>query len=522
MRKIIIYDTTLRDGSQAEGVSFSCQDKISIALKLDDLGIDYIEGGYPLSNPKDKDFFREIKKIAIKRAKISAFGSTRKAMTSVEKDAGINALLAAETQVITIVGKSWDFHVTEVLHTTLDENLNMIDESINFLKSMGREVIFDAEHFFDGYKRNPEYAIKVIEVAEKAGADTIVLCDTNGGCLPTEVGRIIKAIKGKIKTMLGIHSHNDSDLAVANTLIAVSHGIRHVQGTINGIGERCGNADLCSIIPNLILKSNLSCIDESGLVKITEMSRYLYEIANLIPRQNQPFVGKSAFTHKGGLHAHAIRKNRQSYEHVDPEKLGNERRILISELSGSSSILAKAEKYSLSHDRGLMRTILKHVQDLEHEGYQFESAEGSFGLLVKKATGKYRTFFDLEGFRVAIERHQNGRTITEATVKIKVGSVEELTASEGDGPVHALDFALRKALEKFYPSLAEMHLVDYKVRVINPKKGTAAKVRVIIESQDKEDTWGTVGVSENLIEASWKALVDSIEYKLLKDMEKGY
>lgn len=519
-QKIIIYDTTLRDGSQAEGVSFSCQDKLAIAVKLDDLGVDYIEGGYPLSNPKDQDFFKEIKKMPLKKSKIAAFGSTRKTNTTAEKDAGLYALLSADTHVVTIVGKSWDFHVKEVLHTTLDENLKMVESSISYLKSMNREVIFDAEHFFDGYKKNPEYAAKVIEIAGKAGADVIVLCDTNGGCLPSEIGSIIESVKDNVRVTLGIHTHNDSDTAVANSLIAVSHGIRHVQGTINGIGERCGNADLCSIIPNLILKTNFRCIEGSELRKITDVSRYVYETANLIPQQNQPFVGKSAFTHKGGLHAHAIKKNQVTYEHIDPEKVGNERRILISELSGSASILAKTEKYSMSNDRKLMQAILKQVQDLENNGYQFESAEGSFALLVKKAVGKYKTFFDLEEFRVIVEKNRGGSPISEAIVKIKIDKNVEFTVGEGDGPVHALDSALRKALKDYYPSLADMRLVDYKVRVINPRGGTAAKVRVIIESRDTQDTWGTVGVSENIIDASWQALVDSIEYKLLKDMGK--
>lgn len=518
-QKIIIYDTTLRDGSQAEGVSFSCQDKVAIALKLDDFGIDYIEGGYPFSNPKDQSFFNEIKKIPLKKSKISAFGSTRKANTSAEKDAGINALLSAETPVVTIVGKSWDFHVKEVLRATLDENLKMIADSINYLKSMDREVVFDAEHFFDGYKMNPEYAEKVIKTAQDSGADTVVLCDTNGGCLPLEISSITKIINDKFNVTLGIHAHNDTDSAVANSIIAVHQGIRHVQGTINGIGERCGNADLCSIIPNLILKSGFSCLDETKLQKITELSRFVYETANLIPKQNQPFVGKSAFTHKGGLHAHAVEKNKKTYEHIDPEKVGNKRNILISELSGAASILAKTKKYRLSNNKDITRTILKQVQDLENEGYQFESAEGSFELLVKKALGEYKTFFELEEFRVIIEKNKDEFPLSEAIIKIKVGNNIEFTVGEGDGPVHALDSALRKALENYYSySLADLQLVDYKVRVINPKGGTAAKVRVIIESKDKEGTWGTVGVSENLIEASWQALVDSVEYKLLKDL----
>ncbi len=521
MSRVVIYDTTLRDGSQAEGISFSCQDKIAIAQKLDDIGVDYIEGGFPLSNPKDISFFNEIKNIKLKTSKIAAFGSTRKANSDVEKDVGVNALLSVEAPVVTVVGKSWDFHVTDVLNTTLDENLKMVEDTVKFLKSEGREVVFDAEHFFDGYKKNPDYAIKVIKTAESFGADTIALCDTNGGCLPVDICTILKVVKNNIKNVtLGIHTHNDSDSAVGNALLAVKLGVKHVQGTINGIGERCGNADLCSIIPNLLLKTDVKCIDESGLQKITELSRFVYEIANLTPRQNQPFVGKSAFTHKGGLHAHAVNKNKETYEHIDPEKVGNERRILISELSGGASILAKTEKYSLSNDPELMRKILKQVQDMENEGYSFESAEGSFILLVKKAIGQHKKFFDLEEFRVIVEKNRDSVPVSEAIVKIKVGEKTEFTVGEGDGPVHALDSALRKALTDYYPALADLRLVDYKVRVINPKGGTAAKVRVIIESSDMDDDWGTVGVSENLIEASWQALVESVEYKLLKDLDK--
>ena len=520
-KQISVYDTTLRDGSQAEGISFSCQDKLAIAVKLDELGVDYIEGGFPLSNPKDQEFFDEIKKISLKNSKIAAFGSTRKANTTAEKDVGLKALLSTNTPVVTIVGKSWDFHVTEVLHTTLEENIKMVESSIKYLKSMDKEVIFDAEHFFDGYKHNPAFAIDVITAAQNAGASTIVLCDTNGGCLPMEIGEITKTAKKNISITLGIHTHNDSDSAVANTLIAVGYGVKHIQGTINGIGERCGNADLCSILPNITLKAGYNCIAKAELKKITEVSRFVYEAANTMPRTNQPFVGKSAFTHKGGLHAHAVKKNHETYEHIAPETVGNERRILISELSGGASILARAEKHSLSNDRKLMQLILKQVQDMENDGYQFESAEGSFALLVKKAAGEHKTFFNLEEFRVMVEKDNHGELSSEAIVKINVKNNIEFTVGEGDGPIHALDSALRKALKDYYPSLADIRLVDYKVRVINPKGGTAAKVRVVIESCDKNDSWGTVGVSENIIDASWQALVDCIEYKLLKDCKSS-
>ncbi|MFQ5964938.1 MAG: citramalate synthase [Candidatus Scalinduaceae bacterium] len=519
--KIIVYDTTLRDGSQTEGISFSLQDKIGIAIKLDDLGVDYIEGGFPLSNPKDKGFFKDIKNIPLKNAKITAFGSTKRANKKTSEDRGIKALLLSEAPVITIVAKSWDFHVTDVLKVSLDDNLKMVSDTVKYLKSKGREVIFDAEHFFDGYKNNPKYALKVIKIAQDYGADSIVLCDTNGGCLPHEIEKITGKVIGKIKTPLGIHTHNDCDLAVANTLAAVKIGIRHIQGTINGFGERCGNADLCSLIPNLVLKEKFHCLGDSGLKKLTEISRYVYEVANFLSRPNQPFVGSSAFAHKGGLHVNAIKKNRNTYEHIEPETVGNERRILISELSGSSNILAKVERYKIEHDPKLMKKILRKVQDLENQGYHFESAEGSFELLVKKLTGKHKGFFDLEDFRVIVEKGKDGKSITRATVKIRVNGIEELTVSDGDGPVNALDGALRKALEKFYPSIKEMHLMDYKVRVINPKEATAAKVKVVIETHDHKDIWGTIGVSENVIEASWQALVDSIEYKLLKD-ENGH
>ncbi|MEE9200033.1 MAG: citramalate synthase [Candidatus Brocadiales bacterium] len=518
-KKITVYDTTLRDGSQAEGVFFSLQDKLSIALRLDDLGVDYIEGGYPGSNPKDREFFRDIATHKLTHARVVAFGSTRRADKKAEDDPGLQALLKAGTRVVTIVAKGWDLHVKEVLRVSLENNLSMISDTVKFLKSRGKEVFVDIEHFFDGYKSDPKYALKVLKTVVSSGADTVVLCDTNGGCLPSEVLPMVKKAKGYVKVPLGIHAHNDCDLAVANTLSAVDGGATHVQGTINGFGERCGNADLCSVVPNLLLKKGLQCLDETKLKKLTEVSHYINETANLAPRSNQPFVGPSAFAHKGGLHVDAIRKNRQTYEHISPEVVGNERRILISELSGNATLLAKTARYNITGDKVLMRKILKQVQDRENMGYHYESAEASFEILVKKALGRYKPSFELVGFRAIVERHDNV-PVTEATIKINVKGVEELSAAEGDGPVNALDAALRKALEKFYPNIKEMHLVDFKVRVIDPKDGTAAKVRVIIQSQDKQDIWGTVGVSENIIEASWEALVDSIEYKLLKDEEK--
>lgn len=520
MKNIVIYDTTLRDGSQAEGVSFSLQDKLGIVIKLDELGVDYIEGGYPASNPKDRSFFRELLSYPLTHAKLVAFGSTRRADKKAEEDPGLQALLKAETQTVTIVAKAWDLHVKEVLKVSLEENLKMLSDSLHFLKAHGRMVFVDLEHFFQGYKYNPSYTIKVLKVAEESGADTLVLCDTNGGSLPVEIEEAVKKAKGQVKSPLGIHAHNDGDLAVANTLVAVMAGARHVQGTINGFGERCGNADLCSVIPNLVLKLGYSCLVPESLKKLTEVSRYINEVSNLTPQPNQPFVGPSAFAHKGGLHVDAMRKHEATYEHVSPETVGNERRILLSELSGSSTILAKLERYKIIHEKEFMRKILKEVQEKENQGYHYESAEGSFEVLVKKLLGSHRSFFDLEGYRIIAEKRE-GWPITEATVKVRVNGVEELAVAEGDGPVNALDAALRKALERHYPSIKETHLVDYKVRVIDSKEGTAAKVRVIIQTQDHQDLWGTVGVSENIIEASWQALVDSIEYKLLKEEEKS-
>ncbi len=520
MKNIVIYDTTLRDGSQAEGISFSLQDKLSIALKLDELGVDYIEGGYPASNPKDRDFFKELLSRPLSRAVPVAFGSTRRADKKAEEDPGLQVLLKAETQTVTIVAKAWDLHVKEVLKVSLEENLKMLSDSLHFLTSHGRTVFVDLEHFFQGYKNNSNYALKVLKIAEENGSNTLVLCDTNGGSLPSEVEEIIRKAKGKVKVPLGIHAHNDSDLAVANTLVAVTAGVRHVQGTINGFGERCGNANLCSIIPNLVLKFGHPCLGTEKLKKLTEVSRYVNEVANLTPQPNQPFVGPSAFAHKGGLHVDAMRKHEATYEHISPEAVGNERRILLSELSGSSTILAKMERYNITHDKELMRKILKEVQERESQGYHYESAEASFEILAKKLLGRHKSFFDLEGYRAIVEKRE-GRPVTEATVKIKVNGKEELTVAEGEGPVNALDAALRKALENHYPCVKETHLVDYKVRVIDSKEGTAAKVRVIIQTQDHQDLWGTIGVSENIIEASWQALVDSIEYKLFKEEEKA-
>ncbi len=516
-KKIFLYDTTLRDGAQAEGISYSLEDKLSITHKLDELGIDYIEGGWPGSNPKDILYFQKMKKLKLKHAKIAAFGSTRHAKNKAEKDPNLKALIEAGTPVVTIFGKSWDLHVKYALRVSMEENLAMIYDSVKYLKKKGKEVIYDAEHFFNGFKDNPEYAIKTLQMAEEAGADCLVLCDTNGGSLPFEVEEIVANVVRIVKTPLGIHAHNDSDTAVANSLSAVKSGAVHVQGTMNGLGERCGNGNLCSIIPDLNLKMGLAALNQKQLSKLTAVSRYIGEVANIVPNDHQPYVGLSAFAHKGGIHVSAVERKSETYEHIAPEVVGNHRRILVSELSGKSNILFLAQKMGLDLDPNKPETkeILQTVKEMEHDGYQFEAAEASLEVLIKKATGHYKKFFDLEGFKVIVEQRDE-TLISEATVKLFVSGELVHVASEGDGPVNALDSALRKGLGRFYPQLKEMRLVDYKVRVLNTGAATAAKVRVLIESQDQNSIWSTVGVSENIIEASWKALVDSIEYKLLK------
>jgi 2-isopropylmalate synthase len=519
MARIRIYDTTLRDGSQGEGVNFSLQDKLQITRRLDELGIDFIEGGYPLSNPKDFEYFQEVRNLPLHHARIAAFGMTRRKGVAAGEDTCIKALLDSQAPVITIVGKTWDLHVRDVLNTTVEENLRMIADSLAYCKRAGREVFYDAEHFFDGLRHNPRYALQTLQAAQEAGASAIILCDTNGGTLPEEIADGVKQARKVVQVEIGIHCHNDCDVAVANTLAAVAQGARQVQGTINGIGERCGNADLVSILANLALKRDHEVLHPGSLARLTEVSRIVYEIANMNFRSNQPFVGASAFAHKGGMHTHAIVRNPASYEHIEPAAVGNERRILVSELSGQSTILTKTTKYALDHDRALMAKILGQVQDLEHEGYEFEAAEASFDLLVKKAAGLYRPKFERLAYRVNVETDAQGLPITEATVKVRVGDAIMHTVSEGDGPVNALDGALRKALQPAYPRLGEMHLADYKVRVVNARAETAAKVRVVIEWRDKDAVWGTVGVSENIIEASWRALIDSFEYKLFKDEE---
>jgi len=518
-----IYDTTLRDGSQAEDIAFSVEDKVRIAQKLDELGIHYIEGGWPGSNPKDLQFFQEIKSTPLSQAKITAFGSTCRAGTPPQKDPNIQALIEAGTKVVTIFGKSWDIHPIEALNITLDQNLEIIHSSILFLKDRVGEVIFDAEHFFDGYKSNPQYALSTLKVAQEAKADWIVLCDTNGGTFPDEVQSIIKEVKKKIAVPLGIHVHNDTEMAVANTILAVKEGVGMVHGTINGYGERCGNANLCSIIPNLKLKMGMDCITDDQLKKITEVSRFVSELANLPHNKYLPYVGDSAFAHKGGVHVSAIRKSDATYEHVSPERVGNHQRVLISDLSGESNILYKAAEFKIDFESKdpKVRKILDDLKQLENEGFQFEGAEGSFEILIKKALGQHKKFFELMGFRVIVEKKTEEEVpLSEATIMVRVGDRVEHTAAVGNGPVNALDNAIRKALDKFYPELKEVKLLDYKVRILSTKDGTGAQTRVLIESGDGKSKWGTVGVSENIIQASWQALVDSIDYKLLKEEEK--
>jgi len=518
MRRIQIYDTTLRDGSQGEGVNFSLQDKLLLARRLDSLGFDFIEGGYPLSNDKDEQFFHRVRDLGLEHAKVCAFGMTRRKGVDPADDPGMRALIGSRAEIITLVGKTSDFHAKEVLRVSLEENIAMIADSVRYLCECDREVIYDAEHFFDGWKSNPDYARQTIQAAASAGASLIVLCDTNGGSMPEEIAELTAAAMAAVDVPIGIHCHNDSELAVANTLAAVDVGAVHVQGTINGFGERCGNADLISVLANLALKKHgYEVLHADGVERLTELSRYVYEMVNWNWRSSQPFVGQSAFAHKGGMHVHAVNRVASSYEHIDPEKVGNQRRVLVSELSGRSNIVAMTTKHNIQQDTALMNKILARVVSLENEGYQFEAAEASFDLLVKKCAGTYKPLFERLGYHVSVETDLAGEVITEATIKVRLEDQMRHEVAEGDGPINALDAALRKALNGFFPGLRSMQLVDYRVRVINCEAGTAAVVRVVIESRDEEDVWGTIGVSENIIEASWIALVDSFEYKLYKD-----
>jgi len=514
-----LYDTTLRDGTQGEGISFSVEDKIKICQRLDQFGIHFIEGGWPGSNPKDAEFFALAKDLELENAVLTAFSMTRRAGIAVEDDDNIRSLLASGVRVATIVGKTWDFHVTNAIRTTLEENVKMIEETIAYLREHGLEVIYDAEHFFDGYSANPEYALETLRAAKRAGARTLVLCDTNGGRLPHEIEDGVRRVVELIGGSVGIHTHNDSGLGVANALAAVRAGAVQVQGTINGFGERCGNCDLVQVIPNLQLKMGISCVPEASVEKLTELSRYVSELANMPPDNRQPFVGQSVFAHKGGMHVSALLRHPETYEHIPPERVGNRRRVLVSELSGASNIIYKAKEYNveLKKDSPALRKVVNTVKELEHEGYHFEGAEGSFELILKKALGIYRPYFELVGFRMTIDkRDQDDEPAAEASIKVRVGEQIIHTVADGNGPVNALDSALRKALQYVYPAISRIKLADYKVRVLNERAGTGAKVRVLVTSTEGGRSWGTIGVSTNIIEASWRALVDSIEYGLMR------
>ncbi|SDM14279.1 citramalate synthase [Halarsenatibacter silvermanii] len=510
---IEIFDTTLRDGTQQEGISYSTEDKIHITQKLDELGLDYVEGGWPGSNPKDIEYFEKVKSLDLENTTVVAFGSTRRPGLSPEEDRNLEALINAGVEAVAIFGKSWDLHVTDALDTTPDENLKMIASSVKFLKSRGLEVIFDAEHFFDGFDSDSDYALEAVSAAEDAGADRVVLCDTNGGFLPGDIRRIYREVKEVLSSPPGIHPHNDTGLAVANALAAVEEGARHVQGSINGYGERCGNANLCHLIPNLQIKKGYEVLGDGDLSKLTPTARYVSEIGNLNPPTSDPFVGESAFAHKGGIHVSAVMKNPETYEHIDPEIVGNERRVLVSELSGKSNLQYKAEELGIELEDGEeSREILDRIKKLEHKGYNFEGAEASFKLLIDRMRGEYQRLFTLEKVRILTDKKGEGKPISEAVIKVSVRGEQKHTAAEGVGPVNALDKALRKALIEFYPSLESLYLIDYKVRVIDGSDGTAAKVRVLIKTGNGTRSWGTVGVSTNIIEASWRAVVDSIEY----------
>ncbi len=526
MKKIQIYDTTLRDGAQAEDVHFSTEDKVRITCKLDDLGIDYIEGGWPASNPTDQKFFKEIQNYALKHAKVAAFGSTHPAKKTAESDPNLQSLINAQTQVITIFGKTWDVHVHDALRTTLERNLELIHDSLAYLKPRVKELFFDAEHFFDGFKANRDYAVACLEKAIEGGAEVVILCDTNGGSTPMEITEIIKEVKARMPGLaFGIHTHNDSELAVANALIAVDMGAAQVQGTINGYGERCGNANLCSIIPGLQVKMGFDCIPEKNLSLLTSTAHFVAETANVGAFHRQPYVGRSAFAHKGGIHVSAVRRNARTYEHIVPEIVGNKQRILLSDLAGQSNILFKARRYGfhLDKDDPFVLDLLSKLKNLESQGYEYSAAEASFELLLNRTLGRARKYFTIDSFRVLeSKRGREEEPVSEATVMVSVGGMLEHTAASGKGPVNALDNSLRKALEKFYPSLSEMHLVDFKVRVFSVNDtgnftGTASRVRVLLESADKTAQWVTVGVSFNIIEASRQALEDSLNYKLFKD-----
>jgi len=510
---IQIYDTTLRDGTQREGISLSCDDKIRIARRLDELGVSFIEGGWPGSNPKDAEFFDRARDIPWQTAKVAAFGSTCRVGGGPEDDSNIKALLDSGAPVCTVVGKTWTLHVTEVLRTTFDENLRIIERSLAYLRERGRRVVYDAEHFFDGYRADAKYALATLQAAIRGGAETLVLCDTNGGSLPWQVGEVVRAVRDAVRHPLGIHAHNDSETAVANSLAAVNEGAIQVQGTVNGYGERCGNANLCSVIPALELKLGLAALPEGRLRTLAEASRFVSEVANIAPDEHLPYVGKSAFAHKGGIHVAAMRRNATSYQHVDPDLVGNRMRVVVSELSGRGNLLSKAEELGLGSATDVAG-VLNEIKDLEAKGFSFEAAEASVALMMKRQEPGYRAPFELVDFLVNVE-HRTGRGIfAEAMVKVRVDGEVLHTAAEGDGPVDALDAALRKALTPRYPQVADLHLKDYKVRILDSERGTGAITRVLIDTQKGERRWSTVGASTNIIEASWRALSDAVEYGL--------
>jgi 2-isopropylmalate synthase len=529
-RRIEIYDTTLRDGTQGEGFNLSLQDKLTITQRLDELGVDYVEGGFPLSNPKDAAFFRDVRQIKLRHAKVAAFGMTRRRGMKAEEDPGMRALLEAETPVVTIVGKTSPFQVERVMNVSLDENVKMIGDTVRLMKSAGRQVVYDAEHFFDTFRVDRPYALRTLAAAQEAGASVLCLCDTNGGTMPEQVAEAVEAVRAQSGTRIGIHTHNDAGLAVANALAAIRAGAGHAQGTINGVGERCGNMDLLVLIANLRLKYGLDCLEggDDALQHLTEVSRFVYETANVNLQPGQPYVGSSAFAHKGGMHVHAVQKDASTYEHVAPDAVGNTRKVLVSELAGQSNIAAKAgKKFNIESDKAVLKRVLERVQDLENAGYQFEAAEASFELMLRKEVGRYRKFFTLDHYRVIVLRPAEGAgAISEASVKLHVGATTEHCVAEGDGPVNSLDGALRRALMPHYPAIAGVHLLDYKVRVINSKEETAARVRVVIECRrdmpdGSKEHFGTIGVSENVIDASWQALVEAYEYHLVHVEEAG-
>ncbi|MCP4744971.1 MAG: citramalate synthase [Desulfobacteraceae bacterium] len=529
MQPVLIYDTTLRDGTQGENINFSADEKIRIAKKLDELGIHYIEGGWPGANIRDRRFYELAQKEVFSSARITAFGSTRKPNTKASEDPNLKALISCKAPAVAIVGKSWPLHIEQIMANTLDENLAMISDSIKLFKKLDREVIYDAEHFFDAYQDNQDYAIKTLLAAIESGADAVVLCDTNGGSLPSDIQAAVARVhdlfhKQAISVTLGIHTHNDSGMAVAGSIAAMQAGVTMVQGTINGYGERCGNADLTSLIPIISIKMNRDCIPRDNLPHLSALSRFVSETANMIPLNSRPFVGKSAFAHKGGLHVNAIMKQPRAYEHIEPSKVGNRRRVLVSDMSGKSNVAFKAKELGVKLDSaGKDSTaIVSEIKNMEDKGYQFDVADGSLKILLQKFTEQFTAHFELESFRVTIEKDRDQPCSAHATIKIAVDGNHEITAAEGNGPVSALDNALRKALGKFYPDLDSMRLVDFKVRVIDGRDGTAARVRVLLESRDQTDIWTTIGVSEDVIEASWHALADSFQFKLakVKDQQK--